>query len=393
MKRIGVITFCNCMNYGAELQAFALQKKLNLLGVDAEVIHVQKETSAMNSPRFVLNSILKRYKSNGLYKGTKMTYYLFADTLKSRIAVKKNKERLEHKKQIFDNFWDTYIKHSEQFYTLDEIRTIQNMPYDVIVAGSDQIWNYIQTRYLDVFFLKFANNFGARKVAYAASFSVESIPTDLHQTYTILIGNMDAISVREDSAIDIVKSCSNVDVVQVLDPTLLFKANEWVDMVSNPDYMKDIKKVVLIYTLSGSKYIYRLAKKIGTELNAQVVNIKNGFHKVEGDDGITHLYDVGPREFISLYNRAVYVITDSFHGTAFSLNFNVPFTTLLNPLSSLNGRALSLLRLSNTMNRMIYDDGSNTYPKTLKMDFAPVNEKIEHWRKLSMEYIETQILK
>ena len=70
---------------------------------------------------------------------------------------------------------------------------------------------------------------------------------------------MDAISVREDSAIDIVKSCSNVDVVQVLDPTLLFKANEWVDMVSNPDYMKDIKKVVLIYTLSGSKYIYRLA--------------------------------------------------------------------------------------------------------------------------------------
>ena len=240
MKRIGVITFCNCMNYGAELQAFALQKKLNLLGVDAEVIHVQKETSAMNSPRFVLNSILKRYKSNGLYKGTKMTYYLFADTLKSRIAVKKNKERLEHKKQIFDNFWDTYIKHSEQFYTLDEIRTIQNMPYDVIVAGSDQIWNYIQTRYLDVFFLKFANNFGARKVAYAASFSVESIPTDLHQTYTILIGNMDAISVREDSAIDIVKSCSNVDVVQVLDPTLLFKANEWVDMVSNPDYMKTI---------------------------------------------------------------------------------------------------------------------------------------------------------
>ena len=66
------------------------------------------------------------------------------------------------------------------------------------------------------------------------------------------------------------------------------------------------------------------------KLDANVVNIKNGFSIVKGDDGIIHIMDAGPQEFISLLNKAVYVITDSFHGTAFSINFNIPFTTLLN---------------------------------------------------------------
>lgn len=392
MKKIGIITFCNCMNYGAELQAFALQKKINLLGVDAEVIHVEKETSAMNSPRFVLNSILKRYKSYGVFKGTLMTYNLFVSTLKYRIANKINLKKIQKKKEIFEEFWDTFIKHSSEFYTLDEIRDVQQMPYKVIVAGSDQIWNYIQTRYLDVFFLKFANTFGARKVAYAASFSVESIPTDMYSIYKPLIENMDAISVREDSALKIINDCSDANAIQVLDPTLLFNAKEWVDMVANANYRQDLKKFVLIYTLSGSKYIYRLAKRIAKELDVNVVNIKNGYLEVTGDDGIIHLYDVGPREFISLYNRAVYVITDSFHGTAFSLNFNIPFTTLLNPMSSLNGRALSLLRLTNAMDRMIYDDGTNAFPNSLVMDFSSINKNIECWKMKSLNYIKTEIL-
>ena len=90
--------------------------------------------------------------------------------------------------------------------------------------------------------------------------------------------------------------------------------------------------------------------------------------------------DAGPQEFISLLNKAVYVITDSFHGTAFSINFNIPFTTLLNPLSNINSRALSLLEMCKLASRMIYDDGNNAFPKTLTVDFTEANEILAAWR-------------
>ena len=393
MKKIGIITFCNCMNYGAELQAFALQKKLNMLGVDAEVINIEKEFGVLEgSIRTVFDAIVSRYKKYGLLKGTSKTIELIKTKLAAKQAQRDNVDKLEEKHKIFDDFWNTYIRHSDTFYTLENLRNIKYLPYDTIVAGSDQIWNYMQTRYLDVFFLNFANAFGAKKVAYAASFSVEKIPSDLRPIYKPLIENMDTISVREDTGVNIVEECSEKKAIQVLDPTLLLTSSEWVEFIDNPNYIKEDKRYVVIYTLSGSKYIYNLAKKIGKQLNAEVVNIKSGYTRVKGDEGINHLYNVGPREFISVFNHAVYVITDSFHGTAFSINFNVPFTTLLNPVSKINGRALSILRMTNTMNRMIYDDGSNKEPDTLIMDYTIINSIIDNWREKSNKFILDNIL-
>lgn len=393
MKKIGIITFCNCMNYGAELQAFALQKKLNMLGVDAEVINIEKEFGVLEgSIRTVFDAIVSRYKKYGLLKGTSKTIELIKTKLAAKQAQRDNVDKLEEKHKIFDDFWNTYIRHSDTFYTLENLRNIKYLPYDTIVAGSDQIWNYMQTRYLDVFFLNFANAFGAKKVAYAASFSVEKIPSDLRPIYKPLIENMDTISVREDTGVNIVEECSEKKAIQVLDPTLLLTSSEWVEFIGNPNYIKEDKRYVVIYTLSGSKYIYNLAKKIGKQLNAEVVNIKSGYTRVKGDEGINHLYNVGPREFISVFNHAVYVITDSFHGTAFSINFNIPFTTLLNPVSKINGRALSILRMTNTMNRMIYDDGSNKEPDTLIMDYTFINSIIDNWREKSNKFILDNIL-
>ena len=177
------------------------------------------------------------------------------------------------------------------------------MDYDIIVAGSDQIWNYMQTHYLDVFFLMFANRLNIKKVSYAASFSVDDIPARLREKYKHLIENMDAISVREINGQKIVSKLTDRCAELVLDPTLLFTAKDWVEMVANPNYANTGKKYVLIYTLSGSKYIYGLAKNIAKSLQVEVINIKNNYVRVDGDEGITHLYDVGPREFVSLFNK------------------------------------------------------------------------------------------
>lgn len=391
--RIGIITFVKCDNYGAELQAYALQKKLNLLGYDAEVINLEKEKGVIESSfSSYKNAILNRYKQYGLIKGSLKIIELIKDKYNARKAFAANSDKVKERHKIFELFFNDYIKHSTKFYTLEEMRNIQSLPYNVLIAGSDQIWNYMQTRYLDVFFLMMANRWETKKISYAASFSVSSIPQNKRAMYKQYLENMDAISVREITGIDIVKNCSNCKAVTVLDPTLLLNRNEWIEYIGKKDYLPKNKRYVVIYTLSGSHYIYTLAKKIAKKLEAEVINIKLSFSKIKGDDGITHIWNAGPREFISIFSQAVYVITDSFHGTAFSINFNIPFTTLLNPASNINSRALSILKLTGTESRLIYDNGENKEPDTLNIDFTPINKIIEKNREKSLKFIKENLV-
>lgn len=148
----------------------------------------------------------------------------------------------------------------------------------------------------------------------------------------------------------------------------------------------------MIYTLSGSKYIRNLAKSIAKQIGdgCKVVNIKSDF-RPEKNDGIEHLYQIGPMEWVGLIMNAAYMVTDSFHGTAFSINFNIPFTTLLNPSSNMNSRALSILEITGLKNRLIYDDGSNQLPESLNVDYAKVNSIIDDWRKKSVDYIHNSL--
>lgn len=389
--KIGIVTFVKADNYGAELQAYALQKKLNMMGYDAEVLDLEKEQGVMSSSkRNIYISLKNRIRYYGFWRGCNKFIQAILETLSERQANKNNQEQIKAKHKVFEQFFENKIKHSPEYIKLDDLAN-ENLPYDIYIAGSDQIWNYMQTNRLDVFFLEFANRFHARKISYAASFSVPSIPKDLENVYKPLIDNLDAISVRENNALEIVSKLSRKKAVQVLDPTLLLNRSEWVNDVAKPNYLSNLNKVVIIYTLSGSKYIYELAKGIAKRFDADVVNIKNGFSRVKGDDGIIHIMDAGPQEFISLLNKAVYVITDSFHGTAFSVNFNIPFTTLLNPVSNINSRALSLLEMCKLSSRMIYDDGNNAFPKTLTVDFTEANDILATWRKKSMDYLITNI--
>ena len=386
--KIGIVTFVKCDNYGAELQAYALQKKLNLLGYDAEVIDLEKETGVIEgSFSTYKNAIINRFKQYGLIKGFYKIIELAKDKYNSRKALIENADKVKERHRIFECFFDDYIRHSDKFYTLEEVRNAQRLPYDVMIAGSDQIWNYMQTKYLDVFFLMMANRWGAKKISYAASFSISKLPKSKKGIYKKYLENMDSISVREITGIDIVKSCSDCNVTVVLDPTLLLNRNEWIEYIGKRNYLPENKRYVVIYTLSGSHYIYSLAKRIAKSLGVDVINIKLGYSKTDGDDNIVHINDAGPQEFISIFSHAAYVITDSFHGTAFSINFNIPFTTLLNPASNINSRALSILKLTGTESRLIYDDGTNKVPDTFKMDFNQINKIIENYREKSLIFL------
>lgn len=387
--RIGIVTFVKCDNYGAELQAFAMQYIYNKLGYNAEIIDLEKQDKDLSkSISTIAPAIINRIKYYRIKAPIKIIE-LIIDVISRKKAAKKYKKEIQLKHNLFLDFFNNKIKHSPKHYSLTSIFT-ENLPYDVYIAGSDQIWNYMHTDFLDVYFLLFANKWKAKKISYAASISVPDIPERLRTKYKTLFENMDVISVRELYGKNLVEKYSNKKATVVLDPTLLLSKDEWKKYVANE--IRTNEKYVLIYTLSGSKYIYDLALNIASRINEQckVINIKSNFIP-EKDNKIEHLYQVGPEEWVGLILNAAYVVTDSFHGTAFSINFNIPFTTLLNPSSNMNSRVLSILEITGLKNRIIYDDGSKTLPKNLVINYREVNEIINKWRKKSQDFITTSI--
>lgn len=97
---------------------------------------------------------------------------------------------------------------------------------------------------------------------------------------------------------------------------------------------------------------------------------------------------IAPTEWVGLMSEATYVVTDSFHGTAFSINFNRPFSTLVNPVSNMNTRVMSILEITQLKDRIIYDNGSRQMPTSLQIDYLPVNKIIEEWRNKSIEFLQ-----
>ena len=386
--KIGIVTYVKCDNYGAELQAFALQWKLISLGYDAEVINLEKRNIDMKrNPDVIKGAIKQRFKKEGT-RALVSIFKKLIDTCKRIKDEKKYKDINQKKHLLFENFFETKIKHSSRYYTLDEITTA-NLDYDTYIAGSDQIWNYIHTDRLDVYFLMFANKFKAKKISYAASISIYDIPEKWRPAYKKYFENIDYLSVRELHGAELVSKYSNKSAEVVLDPTFLLSKEDWEREVARKipidgDYL-------LIYTLSGSPHIRKMAQNIAKELGLKVVNIKSNY-KNEPNDGTIHFYEIGPEEWVGLWTGAKYVVTDSFHGTAFSINFNIPFTTLVNPNSMMNSRVLSILKITNLESRIVYDtlEGKiSSIPTTV--DFTKSNNILDEWRKKSLNFLISSI--
>ncbi|MEY8589121.1 polysaccharide pyruvyl transferase family protein [Phocaeicola sartorii] len=387
--KIGIVTYVKCDNYGAELQAYAMQYIYNKLGYDAEIIDLEKQNKDIStSVSTIVPAIINRFKIYKLKAPFKIIQ-LILDVLKRKRAAERYQLEIKKKHVLFTSFFENKIKHSARHYKLKDVYSV-DMPYDVYVAGSDQIWNYMHTDYLDVYFLMFANRFHAKKISYAASISVPDIPFHLQEKYETFFENMDHIAVRELNGANIVKKYSKKEVTVVLDPTLLVTKNEWKKDVAH-EICKE-EKYVLVYTLSRSSYIYSLAKNISKQIGAnKIINIKSDFVPEKPNNEIEHLYQIGPTEWVGLILNAAYMVTDSFHGTIFSINFNIPFTTLLNPSSNMNNRVLSILQITGLEDRIIYDNGKNEYPTTFFIDYDRVNSIIDTWREKSWTYIEATL--
>nr|WP_296832371.1 polysaccharide pyruvyl transferase family protein [uncultured Marvinbryantia sp.] len=298
--RIGILTFSNAYNLGAALQAYSLQRMLEDMGNDAELIDYRcSAIDAMHKmrPVFHLKIGMKPRIYNLIYN------IVFLPRRLRYICFRR------------------YSKRSKA-YSKETIKG-SNGKYDVFITGSDQVFNLKLTGNDTTFFLDFVEK--GKKTSYAASMGTYQI--EKRDDCLAYLNSFDFLSVREKSAADLLKSELDISVEVMPDPVFLHTGEEWKRLLGIKERKR--KKYVLVYALIEDERLYEVAKKIAKEYSMEVAVITKALRPLGKADRI--IRNAGPREFVRLMANADYVVTNSFHGTAFSLVFEKQFYVLLPP--------------------------------------------------------------
>lgn len=355
-KTIGILTMHKVLNYGSALQAYALQKYMDKLGYNNEIIDYLYPT--------------KKAKP----------------TLKQKIA-----SLLPYnirKKRKFKNFWNSFLRTSQRTFTSYDQLTAHSCNYDIYLTGSDQVWNPLFKDEVLPFMFNFIE--GGKKLSYAASFSSGNIEESYKPTYTKYLSQYQHISVREESSIKLVKELTGKDAVHVCDPTFLLDDNDW-NEIANNDAIKTKEPYILVYILSYAynpyPHIFNIIEKVRKELNYKVIFI---------DGSLSHIFKEGyklkkgngPADFLSLFKNASFVITTSFHGTAFSINFKRPVISVIQPDLNKDSRMYSILKQVGLEEQAVIYNKPFEFNRGDEDIYTPeVTSKICSLRKLSRSFL------
>lgn len=380
MKKVGILSLFNVANFGAELQAFATQKALENLGYDSELI----DYPFYKDKRYVLTP-----KSRPVFKFSirdKFEEWLYPKLMKLMTLLHYS-NAIKIKAQRFSDFHKDFSRLSREYRTAESLYN-EDLGYDVYLVGSDQVWNPTNYTSLDPYFLKFAP-VGKKRISYASSIGLSEIPLYAKEYYKLAWQAFDAISVREENAIDIVKNVSGRNATCVLDPTLLLTAKEW-HKVGKP--VEGVNgNYLLIYEITPCPYIKVLAKHIAKTKGLRLVRINKDTIRKEKDSEILNILDAGPSEFIWLFENASFVVTNSFHGTAFSINMNKDFYVVAPKRKKNNSRQQSILKLFELSDRLVPEHSEFPDVSKFGIDYSSVNALLESERLKSMEFLKNAI--
>lgn len=284
---VGILTFHRALNYGAVLQAYALQQCLNSLGIENKIIDYRCS-----------------YIEN-FYKPIKLSHIKNPSSLARDVIYLKGNRK---KRAKFNKFCNDYLLKSDPVYKHEDLKVL-NKDYSSFITGSDQVWNNVWSGFDRSYFLDFADN--QKKNSYAASFGFEEIPPDLKNEYKLLLSDFNKLSVREKSGQRIINEALNRNSVVSIDPSCLLSADTWNNIAEKPKE----KDYVLLYTLEKSAKLESLAKELAKKHNTKVIYIIDSVRKKKGYDCKGFL---SPLEFVGLFSNAKIVVTNSFHGLMFS---------------------------------------------------------------------------
>lgn len=367
MKSIGIITIHKINNYGSVFQAYALQKACEDLGYKVEIIDYDFPNSFHIPQKYAS-------KVDTQPNEPKWIKFLYAfDLIKQHKGIR--------------NFVLKYQSLSKNQYSSPSDLEIAPPHYDVYITGSDQLWNPRHCNADPAFMLHFAPD-TALKISYAASIGTNSIPSELKSQYQKLLGRYAHIAVRENSGASVVKEIAGKEATVVLDPTLLLDKNQW-NQIATPRRLFKKKYILcyfLNYTFNAFPYVDHLAEYMQKQTGYEIVRVARPPHKL----GLPHThYRVGasPEDFLALIRDAEMVLTTSFHGTAFAVNYGKPVFTVVQDRNASDSRQVSLMQnlgleeqvltITDEMpdrSRFIYDEPSE-------------QKRLETLRRESLEYL------
>ncbi|WP_196934696.1 polysaccharide pyruvyl transferase family protein [Sphingobacterium hungaricum] len=379
MKKIAILTQPLKANYGGIIQNYALQTILKRNGFNVETISREYHPDASKFRVFLahlrnetVNRILGKRKK---IFSKKEADYVFSENL---------------------FFIEKHLKVSKSLYSkLDLQSYFSKNKFDIVVVGSDQTWRPKYSPDIYNYFLDFIeHDKDIIKIAYASSFGTEKWEFTEEETIRCkeLVKEFDSVSVREFSGVSLCATHLNTDAQWVLDPTLLLKADDYKSLFENLNYKKTgMFNYVLDRNVDKQKFIESLSKQINMELftNQPERSIDGGV--IFDFDSIQNFKYPSLEGWLKSFYDADFVVTDSFHGTVFSILFNKPFLAIVNEERGAS-RFYSLLKLFDLENRLITNVRAfNENILEENIDYDKVNQILENLREKSLLFIKSNI--
>lgn len=358
-KKIGIITRHAVPNYGSLLQAYATLIMLEDLGYDAEIIDYRRNDEG--------TSALAKYYIGSTSNIARKIYYALFWRISHWIVNKKfenvRKEKFHLSERVTDCNW-----------------SVVTDKYDVLMTGSDQVWNVVgagNTIQIDDRYFWNGVNENKRVISYAASFGEKTFNEKIKRNISVLLGNFDCISVREYSAVAVIEDMG-YKAVQVMDPTIIVRKNLW-EQMADRSKIKVKRPYILVYNLHSNSNMQRFVQKETKAKGLAVYSITTTFRKSAGKNIFCPSID----DFLWLFKNAECVYTDSFHAIAFSLIFNSPFFAILP--KEYSTRLESVLKTFDLEDRVC--DMTLRYIERKEIDWDNINRIIENERGRSLEWL------
>ncbi len=365
---IGIVSIHSAHNYGSVLQAYALQEVLKKYSSKVDMINYRPHYLNCQYNLFSIR-VYKRYK--GFFN--KILHFGWRIIMLPR--------RIE-KYYKFEHFILNNMNLTKKYKSYEQLCN-ENFNYDLVVVGSDQVWNTDITEGFDkTYYLGFLNN-NIKKASYAASIGKSSLDKQYESLYKKYINQLDCISLRERSNVKTLKFITEKNIHVSLDPTLLLEKKKWIEISNKSNLKIDNEKYIFVYILQENIEFVKIVNELSKKLNLKVYSIS----KKKRFNNEKIFPNAGPEDFLKLCNNSEFVVTNSFHGTVFSLIFEK--RNCIIPHLHTGSRMIDLMNLVGLKNRIVENYKNLDVKNILKnINYNTVNQKLNTYRIESLKYIE-----
>ena len=373
-------------NYGGLLQAYALQQILKGMGHDVvtDRLGVVRKLPLWNRAlRFLYHAVQFCILKNYRYYPYRYLFVSFDKESKAKRSISINTER----------FVNTHIDTIDLLTRSNESVIDAVRQFDAIVVGSDQVWRATMSD-IPTYFLSFTKAINVKRIAYAASFGTDDLNEYSKMDMKIAsesIKLFDAVSVREKSGVHLCRDYFKMDAVHVLDPTMLLSKDDYLKLIEEEDKPCS-ENILLTYVLDRTQEKNDIIQRVGEALH--LTSCENGAVKYFSnvvESNVSECIYPSVSRWVAGFRDAQFVVTDSFHGTVFSIIFNKPFVAILNSKRG-SSRFISLLSVLGLENRLISTTNDLLEEHLKPIDYTEVNKILNDWRYLSISFMERHLI-